>query len=206
MEETRQLNWTLKDDCLVIDNFLKPEECKSIIDYYEAAASNGHVYHKVSLERTDSVFFAPLDAMPLTSDAKLISLVTDRILNVGLGQYSQCFPVLTAWLKNAAFSNSSFKIQKTPAGGGFHSWHHEQSDASTIDRFLTWTIYLNEVEGGETEFLYRKFRVEPKQGRFCIFPCHFTTVHRGNPPLDKDKYIVTGWFTVHSVSPDAFNT
>ena len=68
MEETRQLNWTLKDDCLVIDNFLTPEECKNIINYYEAAASNGHVYHKVSLEITDRLFFASLYSMPLPGD------------------------------------------------------------------------------------------------------------------------------------------
>ena len=200
MEETRQINWTLKDDCLIIDNFLTLEECKKIINYYEAAARNGHVSYRMSLERTDSSLFAPLNEMPL-SDGEIINLVTDRIMNVGLTQYAERFPVLKTWLKHASFSNNCFKIQKTPTSGGFHNWHHEQTDASSIDRFLTWTIYLNEVEGGETEFLYKKFRVEPKEGRFCIFPCHFTTAHRGNPPLDKDKYIVTGWFTVHAIFP-----
>ena len=26
-----------------------------------------------------------------------------------------------------------------------------------------------------------------------IWPAGFTHCHRGNPPLDRDKYILTGW-------------
>jgi len=28
----------------------------------------------------------------------------------------------------------------------------------------------------------------------CIFPADYPYVHRGNPPLQKDKYILTSWF------------
>ena len=40
----------------------------------------------------------------------------------------------------------------------------------------------------------QKIRVKPKKGRVSIFPADFPYVHRGNPPLKKDKYILTSWF------------
>jgi hypothetical protein len=53
---------------------------------------------------------------------------------------------------------------------------------------------LNTVkEGGETEFLYYKKRINPIEGRLVIWPAGFTHTHRGNPPLSNDKYIITGW-------------
>ena len=56
-------------------------------------------------------------------------------------------------------------------------------------------MYLNDVKkGGETEFLNQNERIEPKAGRICIFPADFPYVHRGNPPLQEDKYILTSWF------------
>ena len=63
-----------------------------------------------------------------------------------------------------------------------------------IKRVLVYSIYLNDIEdGGETEFLYQHVRVKPKKGRTVIWPAYFPFVHRGNPPLKEDKYIITSW-------------
>ena len=86
------------------------------------------------------------------------------------------------------------KVQKTETGEGFHAWHCESFDRGTMFRYLTYTVYLNTInEGGETEFLYQKRRLKPEQGTLVIFPTAWTHVHRGNPPLDKAKYIITTW-------------
>jgi len=87
------------------------------------------------------------------------------------------------------------KVQKTLPGEGYHLWHFEKgSTIGTANRFLAWTLYLNDIEeGGETEFLYQKLRVKPKKGRFAIWPAGFPYVHRGNPPLKDVKYIATSW-------------
>ena len=56
-------------------------------------------------------------------------------------------------------------------------------------------MYLNEgFEGGETEWLYQSRRETPKTGRVVIWPATFTHTHRGNPPLNGEKYIATSWF------------
>lgn len=89
-----------------------------------------------------------------------------------------------------------FKIQKTKVGKGYIPWHHEKHLGTISEnRFLVFTIYLNDInDGGETEFLYQNKLIQPRKGDLCLFPAEFTHVHRGNPPLSDTKYILTGWF------------
>lgn len=95
-------------------------------------------------------------------------------------------------LRDLQFSN--FKIQKTLPGQGYHTFHFENQDISTSRRAMFIILYLNDIEdGGETEFLYQKKRIQPKTGRLILAPAAYTHVHRGNPPLSKDKYIMTSW-------------
>lgn len=55
-------------------------------------------------------------------------------------------------------------------------------------------MYLNTIEeGGETEFLYCNKRIKAERGRLIVFPAAFTHTHRGNPPIGKDKYIISSW-------------
>jgi len=116
-----------------------------------------------------------------------------KVLFDCLNEYLTEFSILTE-MNNNGFVNYAFKIQKTEPGQGYHVWHCED-DIKSPGRRLVWTIYLNDgFEGGETEFLYQHKRVKPTTGSVCIFPTGFTHTHRGNQPLDKIKYIITGWF------------
>jgi hypothetical protein len=86
------------------------------------------------------------------------------------------------------------KIQKIKQGQGYHTWHSEAMDRESCHRVLAWTCYLNDTfEAGETEFLYQNMRYKPHQGDIVLFPAAFTHVHRGNPPINGTKYIITGW-------------
>ena len=86
------------------------------------------------------------------------------------------------------------KAKKIPIGGGFHNWHYENTGLQVSARKLVIQLYLNTIEeGGETEFLYINKRIKAEQGRLIIFPAAFTHTHRGNPPIGKDKYIVSTW-------------
>jgi hypothetical protein len=86
------------------------------------------------------------------------------------------------------------KLQKTLPGQGYHIWHCETSSRELSNRILSFILYLNDVEeGGETEFLYQKRRVKPTKGTCVLWPASFTHVHRGNPPLSNEKYVLTGW-------------
>ncbi|MEO6172350.1 MAG: 2OG-Fe(II) oxygenase, partial [Arenimonas sp.] len=82
--------------------------------------------------------------------------------------------------------------------GGYPYWHCElyPKDAScdTLHRAVLWTIYLNDdFSEGETEFLYQHKKIQPKTGSLLIAPTAFTHTHRGNTPINGDKYIATSW-------------
>ena len=54
--------------------------------------------------------------------------------------------------------------------------------------------YLNDVDGGSTEFKFNPSAIEPKEGMLLIAPAHWTHMHKGNPPTgEQTKYIITGW-------------
>ena len=93
---------------------------------------------------------------------------------------------------------TSIKLQKTSPGGGYHIWHSEQGNNNAANRGLVYSLYLNTLDdncAGETEFLYQKLRIPPKENSMIIWPAAFTHAHRGNVVHgDKAKYIVTGWF------------
>jgi|TARA_B100000519_G_C14012393_1_gene329372 hypothetical protein len=94
----------------------------------------------------------------------------------------------------------SFNIQHYPPGGGFKSWHYEQSflpDAVKRNhhkRHLVFMTYLNDVtDEGETEFFYQRRYVQPRKGLTVIWPAGWQHTHRGIPSPSQEKYIITGW-------------
>ena len=93
--------------------------------------------------------------------------------------------------------NLFYKMQMTDVGQSYSMWHSEWS-SDYPSRFLVWMLYLNDIkEGGETEWFYYPKRIQPRAGDLVIWPAHFAHAHRGNPPLDKKKYVVTGWISSH---------
>jgi len=97
-------------------------------------------------------------------------------------------------LDNFRLQSIHVNVQKTIPGEGYHWWHFESSHNIHNRRVLATILYLNDdFEGGETEFLYLHKRIQPKRGRFLIWPSTFTHTHRGNPPLKGEKYIATSW-------------
>ena len=112
--------------------------------------------------------------------------------------FKEVYPLYTqkySYLKKIATHNIlEVKIQRTRVGEGYHTWHCENAQMKARNRILAFMVYLNDVtEGGETEFLYQKCRFKPEKNTLLVWPSQFTHIHRGNPPLSNDKYIITGW-------------
>jgi hypothetical protein len=115
----------------------------------------------------------------------------NQVLFECLDEYTRIF----GHLRNVPFYSLAQKVQKTPAGGGYHVWHDENSGLEHSKRCLVWMLYLNDdYEGGETEFLYYKRRINPERGKLLIWPAGMTHAHRGGLVLQGTKYVVTGWF------------
>jgi len=98
-------------------------------------------------------------------------------------------------LTHSTLQHKTFKIHKVLPTQGYHVWHSENPSSLSSDRILAYSTYLKVPEdGGETEFRHQSYRVKPVVGRTLIWPAGFTHTHRGNPPLDGEKYYITGWF------------
>lgn len=181
--------------------------CRHLIDQFEMLESKGVGSNRqdgegaLKHDKDDYAVFLGLRnqeaepfVMPDGESLNIIAMFFDG-LQVCYDDYSSKYSVLKT---QGSIRGSSFKMQRTSPGGGYHIWHGEQGGANP-HRVLAYMLYLNTVpieEAGETEFLYQKTRINPVENTMIIWPAAFTHAHRGNPVLgDNYKYIVTGWFS-----------
>jgi len=129
------------------------------------------------------------------------SFNNDCSLRIFFDGLQRCFDEYTSEydvLKDVPLKCSSVKMQKTMPGGGYHIWHPEQGGGDQATRGLVYSLYLNTLEpdaAGETEFLYQRLRIPPKENCMVLWPAGFTHTHRGNTVHGSNpKYIITGWF------------
>ena len=180
----------------VYDNYITKEDCNKAIRLYEEQDKFNNTINRIGgekasiTEKQDQQYFAhggnidvwweELKPMMVNFD-----LAWNHYLkNVGA---DDCYRV--------PFHFTCLKIQKTLPTEGYHVWHIEHGKGFDNEpRAFVFSIYLNDVEeGGETEFLHFSKRTKPKTGRIVIWPAGFPYLHRGNPPLSGEKYILTSW-------------
>ena len=187
----------------VYDNYITKEECNKAIKLYEDQDKFNKTINRITgekssiLQKQDQQFFAA----PFNLDVWWESLKTMMInFDLAWNHYAQNTGAEEAFGKgNLNFT--TLKIQKTLPTEGYHVWHVEHGKGfEHLSRAFVFSIYLNDVEeGGETEFLHFSKRVQPKTGRIVIWPAGFPYVHRGNPPLSGEKYILTSWMLLRGV-------
>lgn len=187
----------LEKDIGIWNNLLSPEECSSIIDRYEYLSSIKLSYSREDLRDSPShkkndraVFVLGDEVIRATPDMDYLHPFLKKFW-ICWDQYLRHYSVLGEAGKHYI---RSMKIQKTLPGQGYHTWHFESDSLERSARVASWGVYLNDVkEGGETEFLYQSVRIPSTQGTLVIWPATYTHVHRGNPPLSNEKYLITGW-------------
>ena len=186
----------------VYDNYILPSMCKEAIDLFERENK-----FKRTLNRIDSENTNPLLKQDQQYTLGSVNLdiwweeLKPIILNfdVAAKHYFENTGITQAYgQQEEGLYFKHIKIQKTLPTEGYHIWHVEHGRGFDVEpRAIAYSIYLNDVkEGGETEFLHFSKRVQPKTGRIVIWPAGFPYVHRGNPPLSGEKYILTSWMTL----------
>lgn len=188
---------TIKDFIGIYDGWLDESLCKNALEVWNAQAKiqktwkRNHYQNIGSDKIKDST--AVLDGLNVeTWEDNLNPLLIN--LQMAWEHYVKETDFLSLnGVDQVTFTN--IKLQQTKPGEGFHIWHVERNFAPQFaNRVAVFTVYLNEdFEGGETEFLLQHQRVSPKTGRICFFPSAFPYIHRGNPPINGDKYILTSW-------------
>jgi len=174
--------------------------CRHIIQDFERFIENGYCGTRKSAEnaqkhhKSDTFMFLNINNHHGNSFHNFHGEFTKDLIQGGL---QRCFDAYTNEydiLQGMILRSTCMKIQKTKPGEGYHAWHCEQGNPEP-NRCLVWAIYLNDIEeAGETEFLYQKMRIPPKENTAIIWPAGFTHTHKGNTVLTEDKYNLTGWY------------
>jgi len=190
---------SIKDFIGIYDGYIPDEACDQAIELFKKYNEFNKVFSRFTSEGTtkdkkdDKTLFCIPDI--LTEEEFNVNKL--KILMVNFDVALRHYYTETNIKKYTAedIITDYVKIQKTIPSQGYHIWHVEHNPGREMEkRILAYTIYLNTVdEGGETEFLYQSQRVKPVKGRIVIWPAGFPYVHRGNPPLSGEKYIVTSW-------------
>lgn len=187
----------------VYENVLTDVDCQGIIGEFDYLSEMGFTQNR---QQAEGALKAKKDDISLNYGDLLVSQMASagrgmiKVLNEKVVDYVEKYKVGMFGVSDTQgppypICSEAVKVQKTSPGQGYHVWHSEANSSRHSDRFIAWTIYLNDVEdGGETEFIYQSERVKPEMGKLVIWPAGFTHTHRGNPPLKGDKYIATGWF------------
>jgi len=180
----------------VYDNYITEEECNKAIKLFEDQNNFNNTMNRISgeqcsiLHKQDKQFFAEKNNINVWWE-KLKTMMLN--FDMAFKHYAENTGANDAY--GTPLGYTSLKIQKTLPTEGYHIWHIEhQKGYENEARAFVFSIYLNDVEdAGETEFLNFSKRVKPKTGRIVIWPASFPYVHRGNPPLSGEKYILTSW-------------
>lgn len=190
---------SIKDFIGVYDGYIPDEACDQAIELFNKYQEFNKIFSRFSSEGTtqdkknDKQLFCSPDV--LTDHEFNVNKLKPLMVNfdVALRHYYTETNIKKYTAEDIITDH--VKIQKTMPSQGYHMWHVEHNPGREMEkRVLSYTIYLNTVEdGGETEFLYQSQRVKPIKGRIVIWPAGFPYVHRGNPPLSGEKYIVTSW-------------
>tara|TARA_R110000796_G_scaffold85460_2_gene185440 strand:+ start:1030 stop:1626 length:597 start_codon:yes stop_codon:yes gene_type:complete len=181
----------------VYDNYITEEQCDNAINLYEKQDEFKKTLNRLGseqssiLKKQDQQFFANegnLNVWWKNLEPLIINF------DMAWKHYEKNVGALDSYGLDKLYY-TSLKIQKTLPTEGYHVWHLEHSAGFNNEpRAFVYSVYLNDVEeGGETEFLHFSKRVKPKKGRIVIWPAAFPYVHRGNPPLSGEKYILTSW-------------
>ena len=190
---------SIKDFIGVYDGYIPDEACDQAIELFNKYQEFNKVFSRFTSEgatqdfKNDKQLFCTGDV--LTDQEFNVNKL--KLLMVNFDMALKHYYTETNVKKYTAddIITDHVKIQKTMPTQGYHVWHVEHGQGRENEkRVLVYSIYLNTVEdGGETEFLYQSQRVKPVKGRIVIWPAGFPYVHRGNPPLSGEKYIVTSW-------------
>jgi hypothetical protein len=178
----------LKHFIRVYDDVLDENLCKHIINNFDREQE------KVVMDQ-DKIKFSTINMTQLAEDNndKDWSLIQNQVVTAlqACGQQYimdlECEKYMPQ--KNAL---EQIKVVRYSAGEGRFDEHIDVGDYASARRFLTYFIYLNDVEeGGSTYFHNCDYEVTAKRGRIVMFPPTWQYPHSGMVPKSEDKYILT---------------
>jgi len=181
----------------IIENFLSPDEC---LDWVRFAATRSSKRLKVvDWEASTPTYVArKLDDRRVTErvhmgderDQELRDLIKQIYVYTiapGLGRKFAWFesPQMLKYNVGGFYQAHADSDSYDPDRG---QWRHD------LDRDISVLLYLNdEFEGGDLQFEYFNYRIQPKPGMLVWFPSDSRYYHGANPVRSGTRYAVVSW-------------
>ena len=188
----------------IYDNALTSAECKFIRDYHDSddyllsirqeGMTLSDTVNKEWKDSHDRYMAMYIDGAYQNNG---VNNIIAKSIKEHIEKYKEENPELN--LLDKWVIRDNYNLQKYSPGGGYHILHCENYNTGKHrTNILAWMYYLNTVrEGGGTYFSNFDLTVNAVEGRLVIWPAYWTHFHKGIVSKTYDKYIATGWFSLH---------
>lgn len=173
----------------VYPGILEPELCARLIDLFESNAQQ----HEAIDQSPRGPKFTQLNLTNLKASIRVAPThaALEHAFKNALDRYQRDVGVgSTLWPQRFGFEQFRIKRYRAEAGESFPP-HVDVADYASARRFLACFFYLNETDGGQTQFLPNTGpSVDPQPGSVMMFPPLWLYPHSGEPVKSGAKYIV----------------
>ena len=173
----------MNDFIKTYDNVLSDVNCQHLIDKFEDSRNQ---WQKTELEGHRS--FTEIN-INLHEDWQEYVNIIYKALNPYLQKYADDHNITNNWPERYGWEQIRFKKYEVNDKDEFKE-HVDVMDYASAKRFLVMFLYLNDNEGGLTDFPEYDTMIQPKTGTLLMFPPLWTHKHIGHKPLEQPKYIV----------------
>lgn len=170
---------TLSDHIQVFDGAMPPNQCRALIERFEASPD------REACEQDGSFCFSQIDISESWPDQHQL------LVPIFLAHFNRYQAAVNArfWPPKFAFEHLRMK-RYLPNGRDSFPTHVDVMGQAAARRFMTAIIYLNDPPGGETIFPELGLTIAPQAGKLIAFPPLWLFPHAGLPPRDEAKYIL----------------
>ena len=167
----------------VFDNVIEDSLCDAMIKKFEDIPTQ---HQRISNGGSQ---FTQLELFKYDEWKNEVKYISQKF-NQAVVNYAESCNIKNQWPTKYAYE--SFRMKRyLPDGIDRFEAHVDVSDINNCRRFLVFFLYLNEPQGGETEFPQYDIKIKPQTGRMCMFPPLWTHLHSGNKVIGNvPKYII----------------
>ena len=174
-----------------------PGFCEMLIEKFEADTRKGSARIGPEAQEVKTIRDSTNLEMNLLPDWKPVVDDIRAMIYTRVRKYlDEIHTEKTCSMFDNGYDHSYTMIRYLPGSVGY-TWHNDfMFDTQTNRggcRTITWLFYLNECDGGETEFRFFDKKITPETGKLVLFPSTWCMVHRGLPVHSGEKYLCVGW-------------
>lgn len=162
---------TLCDFIEIKDNSLEPHICEQLISLFE--------------EKSSTEIFNLTDSINSSSE---INEVHQKLLKIVINTRNEYYEYFCGDIFPEFHAFEKFNILKI-LPDSVPTTKVDVSSYQDARRFLCFTWFLNNNNGGQVEFL--DLTIQPQQGKLLVYPPFWMYPHKNNPPVETPQYILT---------------